>query len=145
MVLFWLIIVWNCFIWKPHSMEIGALLSIFYMYGSCVYVILTKWMMLYFFLLRDGNSRQFGFVGYRTEGEAEAAFKYFNNSYLDTSRVVCEVCVPKISPESLQNWKFLCYWTTLFLRHHNKRKKTKTKALFVICLSCSITHQLIDQ
>ncbi|KAE9450705.1 hypothetical protein C3L33_17393, partial [Rhododendron williamsianum] len=39
---------------------------------------------------KDGNSRQFGFVGYRTEGEAEEAVKYFNNSYLDTSRVVCE-------------------------------------------------------
>ncbi|XWS16067.1 hypothetical protein CRYUN_Cryun34aG0053600 [Craigia yunnanensis] len=41
---------------------------------------------------RDGKSRQYGFVGYRTEQEAEEAIKYFNKSYLDTSRIICEVC-----------------------------------------------------
>lgn len=114
-----------------------------------VYVILTKWIMLYFFLLRDGNNRQFGFVGYRTEGEAEEAVKYFNNSYLDSSRVVCEVCVPKLNPESLCKTASFNS-TTLLLQHQNRRDKNKkTKALFGICLcfclSYSITHQMIDQ
>lgn len=40
---------------------------------------------------RDGKSRQFAFVGFRTEHEAEEAIRYFNKSYLDTCRIVCEV------------------------------------------------------
>lgn len=40
---------------------------------------------------KDGKSRQFGFVGFRTEQEAEEALKYFNKSYLDTCRIICEV------------------------------------------------------
>lgn len=36
----------------------------------------------------DGKSRQFAFVGFRTEREAEDAIKYFNKSYLDTCRIL---------------------------------------------------------
>ncbi|XP_012835557.1 PREDICTED: multiple RNA-binding domain-containing protein 1-like [Erythranthe guttata] len=41
---------------------------------------------------KDGKSRQFGFVGFRTEHEAEEATNYFNKSFLDTCRITCEVC-----------------------------------------------------
>lgn len=41
---------------------------------------------------RDGKSRQFGFVGFRTEKESEEALKFFNNSFMDTCRITCEVC-----------------------------------------------------
>lgn len=44
-------------------------------------------------LFRDGKSRQFGFVGFRTEHEAEEAIKYFNKSFMHTSRITCEVCL----------------------------------------------------
>ncbi|KMS99233.1 hypothetical protein BVRB_2g046710 [Beta vulgaris subsp. vulgaris] len=40
---------------------------------------------------REGKNRQFAFIGYRTEKEAGEAIKYFNNSYMDTSRITCEV------------------------------------------------------
>ncbi|CAO2832043.1 unnamed protein product [Amaranthus hypochondriacus] len=40
---------------------------------------------------REGKSRQFAFIGYRTEKEAEEAIKYFNKSFLDTSRITCEL------------------------------------------------------
>ncbi|KAF9618217.1 hypothetical protein IFM89_000852 [Coptis chinensis] len=40
---------------------------------------------------KDGKSRQFCFIGYRTEQEAEQAITYFNNSYLDTYKIVCEI------------------------------------------------------
>ncbi|KAI8568595.1 hypothetical protein RHMOL_Rhmol02G0213000 [Rhododendron molle] len=53
---------------------------------------------------KDGNSRQFGFIGYRTEGEAEEAVKYFNNSYLDTSRVVCEIARKVGDPNIPRPW-----------------------------------------
>ncbi|KAJ1686055.1 hypothetical protein LUZ63_017445 [Rhynchospora breviuscula] len=39
----------------------------------------------------DGKSRQFAFVGFRTENEAQAAISYFNNTYMDTCKIVCEV------------------------------------------------------
>ena len=39
---------------------------------------------------RDGTSRQFGFVGYKTAEEAEAAIKYFNRTFMDTSRITVE-------------------------------------------------------
>ena len=40
---------------------------------------------------RDGRSRLFGFVGYRSASEAEGAVKYFNRTFLDTSRITVEV------------------------------------------------------
>ncbi len=40
---------------------------------------------------RDGGSRCFGFVGFRTPAEAEAAVRYFNKSYMDTLRLSVEV------------------------------------------------------
>ncbi|XP_021736206.1 multiple RNA-binding domain-containing protein 1-like [Chenopodium quinoa] len=40
---------------------------------------------------REGKNRQFAFIGYRTEKEAEEAIKYFNKSFMDTSRIICEV------------------------------------------------------
>ncbi|XVE86463.1 hypothetical protein DITRI_Ditri18aG0036200 [Diplodiscus trichospermus] len=39
---------------------------------------------------RDGKSRQFAFIGYHAEQEVAEAIKYFNKSYLDTSRIICE-------------------------------------------------------
>ncbi|KAH7839984.1 hypothetical protein Vadar_010969 [Vaccinium darrowii] len=53
---------------------------------------------------QDGKSRQFGFVGYRTEREAEEAVKYFNNSYLDSSRVVCEIARKVGDPNIPRPW-----------------------------------------
>ena len=40
---------------------------------------------------RDGASRQMGFVGFRSPQEAAAALKYFNHSFIDTSRLEVEV------------------------------------------------------
>ncbi|KAF7150615.1 hypothetical protein RHSIM_Rhsim02G0169700 [Rhododendron simsii] len=67
-------------------------------------IMRTKYSMEIGALSRDGNSRQFGFVGYRTEGEAEEAVKYFNNSYLDTSRVVCEIARKVGDPNIPRPW-----------------------------------------
>jgi len=43
---------------------------------------------------RDGKTRQFGFVGFRTEEEAQDAAKYFHRSFFDTSRLTCELAQP---------------------------------------------------
>ncbi|CAL9226089.1 unnamed protein product [Arabidopsis halleri] len=39
----------------------------------------------------DGKSRQFAFIGFRSAQEAQEAIKYFNKSYLDTSRIFVEI------------------------------------------------------
>lgn len=44
-----------------------------------------------FWACSDGYSRQFGFIGYKTEDEAFEASKYFNRSFIDTCRLQVEV------------------------------------------------------
>ncbi|KAF5944668.1 hypothetical protein HYC85_018745 [Camellia sinensis] len=53
---------------------------------------------------KDGKSRQFGFVGYRTVQEAEEALKYFNNSYMDTYRITCEIARKVGDPDIPRPW-----------------------------------------
>ncbi|GAB4829474.1 hypothetical protein Ancab_019147 [Ancistrocladus abbreviatus] len=62
----------------------------------------------------DGKSRQFGFIGYRTEQEAEEAVKYFDMSFLDTSRIACEIARKVGDPTIPRAWS-----------RHTKEKKEK--------------------
>ncbi|KAF9789122.1 hypothetical protein BJ322DRAFT_522550 [Thelephora terrestris] len=39
----------------------------------------------------DGTSRRFGFVGLRTEKEAEEAMQWFDKSFIDSMRISVEV------------------------------------------------------
>lgn len=53
---------------------------------------------------KEGKSRQFGFVGYRSENEAQQALKFFNNSYLDTCRITCEYARKVGDPDMPLPW-----------------------------------------
>lgn len=53
---------------------------------------------------KDGKSRQFAFIGFRTEQEAEEALKFFNNSYMDTNRLICEVARKINDPNIPRPW-----------------------------------------
>ncbi|GAC98704.1 RNA recognition motif containing protein [Pseudozyma hubeiensis SY62] len=48
----------------------------------------------------DGTSRKFGFVGYRSDDEAQQALDYFNRTFIDTSRISVELA-KKIGDEEL--------------------------------------------
>lgn len=48
----------------------------------------------------DGTSRKFGFVGYRSDEEAQQALDYFNRTFIDTSRISIEPA-RKIGDEEL--------------------------------------------
>ncbi len=37
---------------------------------------------------KDGMFRQFAFIGYKSTQQAEDAVKYFNNTFVDTSKIV---------------------------------------------------------
>ncbi|KAH8386928.1 hypothetical protein KR093_003549, partial [Drosophila rubida] len=52
----------------------------------------------------DGKFRQFCFVGYSSEAEAQAAIKHFNNTCIQTSRVKVESCATLGSEEKPQSW-----------------------------------------
>ncbi|EFN59301.1 hypothetical protein CHLNCDRAFT_19359, partial [Chlorella variabilis] len=53
---------------------------------------------------RDGKSRCFGFVGFRTPAEAEAAVRYFNKSFMDTMRLAVEFAYKFGSGEAPRAW-----------------------------------------
>ncbi|KAL3138544.1 hypothetical protein ABBQ32_006320 [Trebouxia sp. C0010 RCD-2024] len=53
---------------------------------------------------RDGASRQFGFIGFRSAEEAAAALKYFNRTFIDTSRIVVEVAEKVGSQQIARPW-----------------------------------------
>lgn len=39
---------------------------------------------------KGAKSRQFGFVGFKNEEHAKNALKFFNKTYIDTSKIECE-------------------------------------------------------
>lgn len=53
---------------------------------------------------KDGKSRQFGFVGFRTEKESEEVLKFFNNSFMDTCRITCEIAHKVGDPNMPRPW-----------------------------------------
>ncbi|XP_064153727.1 probable RNA-binding protein 19 isoform X1 [Anguilla rostrata] len=53
---------------------------------------------------KDGKFRKFGFVGFRTEEEAERAMKHFNKSFVDTSKVTVEWCKSFGDPTKAKAW-----------------------------------------
>jgi multiple RNA-binding domain-containing protein 1 len=47
----------------------------------------------------NGRSRQFGFVGFRTDTEAAAAKAFFDQTFLDTRRLLVDFALPPKAPE----------------------------------------------
>ncbi|KAL6843718.1 hypothetical protein ACP4OV_026289 [Aristida adscensionis] len=67
---------------------------------------------------KDGKSRQFAFIGFRTNQEAEEALKYFNNTYIDTCKITCEVARRIGDPDAPRPWS----------RHSLKKPEYDSKA-----------------
>ncbi|XP_061355186.1 uncharacterized protein LOC133299715 [Gastrolobium bilobum] len=53
---------------------------------------------------KEGKSRRFGFIGFRTEHEAQEAIDYFNGTCLDTQKITCEVAQKLGDPSLPQPW-----------------------------------------
>uniref|UniRef100_G3P4J4 Probable RNA-binding protein 19 n=1 Tax=Gasterosteus aculeatus aculeatus TaxID=481459 RepID=G3P4J4_GASAC len=53
---------------------------------------------------KDGKFRKFGFVGFKSEEDANRALKHFNKSYVDTSRVTVEMCKAFGDPTKAKTW-----------------------------------------
>ena len=52
----------------------------------------------------EGVFRKFAFIGYRTEAEAKSAVHYFDNTYIDTSRVSVQLSKPYGDPSLPRPW-----------------------------------------
>ncbi|KFP49453.1 putative RNA-binding protein 19, partial [Cathartes aura] len=53
---------------------------------------------------KDGKFRKFGFIGYKSEDEAQMALNHFNRSFIDTSRVTVELCKSFGDPSKPKPW-----------------------------------------
>lgn len=53
---------------------------------------------------KDGKFRKFGFVGFKTEEDADKALKHFNKCFVDTSRVTVEFCTDFGDPNKARPW-----------------------------------------
>ncbi|KAK7858288.1 multiple rna-binding domain-containing protein 1, partial [Quercus suber] len=71
---------------------------------------------------KNGKSRQFAFIGFRTEPEAGEAIKYFNKSYIDTFRITCEIA-HKVGDPSLPR-----PWSQYSLKKEEKATEVKKLA-----------------
>ncbi|TVK90450.1 putative RNA-binding protein 19 [Bagarius yarrelli] len=64
---------------------------------------------------KDGKFRKFGFVGFKSEEDAEKALKHYNKSFVDTSRVTVEFCTDFGDPNKARPWS----------KHSRQPEKTK--------------------
>ncbi|XP_045700155.1 probable RNA-binding protein 19 isoform X2 [Phyllostomus hastatus] len=53
---------------------------------------------------RDGKFRKFGFIGFKSEEEAQKALDHFNRSFVDTSRITVEFCKSFGDPTKPRAW-----------------------------------------
>ncbi|CAM6084747.1 unnamed protein product [Calypogeia fissa] len=67
---------------------------------------------------RDGRTRQFGFVGFRTADEATEAVKYFHRTFFDTSRLTCEIAQQIGSQDLPQPWSRHSEGSSAFKKTH---------------------------
>ncbi|XP_024422560.2 probable RNA-binding protein 19 isoform X2 [Desmodus rotundus] len=53
---------------------------------------------------KDGKFRKFGFIGFKSEEEAQQALNHFNRSFIDTSRITVEFCKSFGDPTKPRAW-----------------------------------------
>ncbi|KAF4528765.1 hypothetical protein B566_EDAN016952 [Ephemera danica] len=53
---------------------------------------------------KNGRFRHFGFIGFKTEAEAECAMQYFNNTFVNATKIQVEKCANLGAPEKPKAW-----------------------------------------
>ncbi|KAJ1789906.1 Multiple RNA-binding domain-containing protein 1 [Coemansia sp. RSA 2167] len=70
-----------------------------------------------------GKFRRFGYIGYRSEEEAQNAQTYFNNSFIDTSKIEVQIARPHGDATLPRAWSVYTEGTSLY----NKTKSMKNR------------------
>lgn len=76
---------------------------------------------------KEGVFRQFAFIGYSTEHEAQSAIKYFNNSCIQTSRIRVETCSALGAQDKPQSWSKHSKDSNSFRKTHGIIEKEKER------------------
>ncbi|XP_057230179.1 probable RNA-binding protein 19 [Malurus melanocephalus] len=80
----------------PNGMKEDRFRKLFAAFGT-----LTDCCLKY---TKDGRFRKFGFIGYKSEEEAQTALNHFNKSFIDTSRITVELCKSFGDPTKPKAW-----------------------------------------
>ncbi|XP_053815716.1 probable RNA-binding protein 19 isoform X1 [Vidua chalybeata] len=80
----------------PNGMKEERFRKLFAAFGT-----LTDCCLKY---TKDGRFRKFGFIGYKSEDEAQTALNHFNKSFIDTSRITVELCKSFGDPTKPKAW-----------------------------------------
>ncbi|CAG8450668.1 5473_t:CDS:10, partial [Scutellospora calospora] len=74
----------------------------------------------------DGKSRCFGFIGYRTEKEANDALNYFNNTFIFTSRITVEHAKPVCDPTLPRPWSAHSAGSSSYQKKHFQKSEANS-------------------
>ncbi|KAH7950656.1 hypothetical protein HPB51_028320 [Rhipicephalus microplus] len=74
---------------------------------------------------KEGVFRRFAFVGFKDEAQAAAAKEYFNNSYLDTSKLQVEICAALGDEQKPRSWSKYSADSSAYQRLHPETRKPK--------------------
>ena len=74
-------------------------------------------------IMRKGNrSRQFGFIGYKSEKHAQKAMKFFQNSYIDTSKISVDFAKKQGDEALPRAWSRHTEGSSAYALTHKKRE-----------------------
>lgn len=72
---------------------------------------------------RSGAFRRFGFVGFVSESQAEAAMQHFNSTFIGASRIVVEVAKPYGDMSLTRPWSKYSKGSSAYLKREKKHKE----------------------
>lgn len=76
---------------------------------------------------KDGVFRRFAFIGFKDEEQATAAKKFFDGTYLDTSRLEVDICRPLGATEKPRSWSKYSKDSSAYQKLHPDEVKPKKK------------------
>lgn len=72
---------------------------------------------------RNGRSRHFGFIGYHSEQEAEAAVKHFNKTFLNSVRIEVEIAKPYGDSSIPRPWSRYAKGSSAYAKLHKDKSQ----------------------
>nr|CAD7403642.1 unnamed protein product [Timema cristinae] len=76
---------------------------------------------------KDGKFRRFGFVGFKTPEDANNAINYFNNNFINASKIQVELCAGLGDPQKPKAWSKYAPDSSAFKKIHEPAEKKVNK------------------